>query len=142
MEWSGEAGLPAPPERVRAALRDRGLLGRLLPAARTLRETADGGLEGELAVGVPPLVQRYPLRLRAGEDGEGLHLEAAGLGRAEGLRLEVRCSLRPGGRPGTTLLRYGLRLELGGLSRLLGAPAASRLVSEFLAGLARELGGP
>lgn len=138
MELAGEQVLAATPEQVDAALNDREAVARLVPAAAGFTPCADGVFAGRLVVGRPPLGRAYPAELRVRrEAGGGLRLLLTGRQGAAELRLEAECQLACGPRPGTTLLRYALRGELGGLGGLLGA-ASARLVQDFLRGLERE----
>lgn len=140
MELCGEAVLNASPDRVRALLNDREVMGRLLPATRDLRPVAPGTLEGALVLGVPPLGQRVPVRVTVKEEGEWVRLRVAGTGRAEGMWLNADCALSAGAAQGSTRLAYRLAAELGALGRLLGEATGARLIAGFLDGLRRELG--
>lgn len=139
MELTGETTLAAAPDQVRAVLRDREAMRRLVPAARDLAPGAGGDLEGVVVLGVPPVAQRYPVRVSVEEDGAGLRLRAAGTGRAEGMWLHADCNLAPGAQGGSTRLTYRLAAEVGALGRLIGGAAGARLVAGFLDGLRREL---
>lgn len=134
MEQSGTHLLPFPPERVRAILRDPGTLARLLARQGVFRPVAPGLYEGVVVVGVPPLAQRYPARLRTTFDNDVVVAEVLGEGRAAGSYLQAECRLCPGPGAGTTL-HYRVRAELGGSARLFGTTAAARLTADFLRGL-------
>ena len=140
MECSGAVVLAGPPEKVRALLRDRRVLGRLIPAWRDLREVGPGAYVGALVVGLPPLGQRYPVRIVAAEDEGGMRVSAVGTGRAEGLSVEADCRLGAGPAARTTALGYRVRADFGRLAWLSNL-AGPHLVSDFLAGLGRELVG-
>lgn|GEM_PF-5683351 len=140
MDLAGEYTLAAPPDRVRSALRDRKAVGRLVPAVAEFAPVGPGEYAGTVVVGHPPLGRSYPAHLvvREEEGGEGLALVLTGTGRAEGLHATARCRLRPGPRPGTTLLRYAVTADFGTIGGLFG-PAAGRMVGDFFRGLEGEL---
>ena len=141
MELTGETAFPVPPERVAAALRNREVLSRLLPAARDLAPAGGGVVEGALVVGIPPLAQRYPVRVAVEEQWPSLRLRATGTGRAEGMWLHADCTLLPGPDAGTTRLTWRVTADVGAVGRLVGDTMAARLVTGFLDGLQREVAG-
>lgn len=145
MELAGEALLRATPERVWAALGDRGLLDRLLPAGSGLQPVGPGEFVGTIAFGTPPMVRRHDARARVSKDGDTFRVEVVGTGRSSGLSLDMECVLAPGPVGESTAVRYSLRADLGGLSAWVGAGVAKGLVAGFFrsfdAALAGE-GGP
>ncbi len=134
MEQRGTHRLPFPPDRVRSILRDPGTLARLLARQGVFRPVAPGLYEGVVVVGVPPLAQRYPARLRTTFDHDVVVAEVLGEGRAAGSYIQAECRLCPGPGAGTTL-QYRVRAELGGSARLFETTAAARLTADFLRGL-------
>ncbi len=139
MELTGETMLQAPRARVAAVLRDHEVMCRLLPAAQDLVPVGGGVMEGVLVLGIPPLAQRYPVRVALEQQGSCLRLRAAGTGRAEGMWLQADCALVPGVGDRSTRLIWRLTADVGALGRLMGDGVAARLIAGFLDGLQREL---
>ena len=141
MELNGVTTLYAGPDQVRAVLRDRETMARLLPASRELVAAGQGRFEGVLTLGVPPLAARYPVRVAVDESETCIQLRVSGTGRAEGMWLRADCELEPGAAAGSTRMTYHLAAEVGSLGRLIGDAAGARLIAGFLDGLRRELTG-
>ena len=137
--------MPAPRQRVFAALVDAAILQRCIPGCESLRETAPDVYEATLKIGVAGLKGSYSGKtaIRDKRPPDALTLDVDGKGGAGFVRGSAAMSLGPGETDEFTRVDCAADVQVGGLiaavgSRLVEA-AAKKLADDFFRQLSVEL---
>jgi carbon monoxide dehydrogenase subunit G len=144
MKLSLSSVVPAPPQRVFAALVDPAILQRCIPGCESLRETAPDTYEATLKIGVAGLKGTYTGKasIRDQRPPESLTLAFEGKGGPGFVRGSAAIALSAAGDGHATLLACDADVQVGGLiaavgSRLVEA-AAKKLADDFFRQLSSE----
>jgi uncharacterized protein len=137
--------VPAPRERVFAALVDPSILARCIPGCESLNETSPDVYEATLKIGIAGLKGTYAGKaaIRDKRPPESLTLEVDGKGGAGFVRGAAIMSIGPGETAEYTRVDCTADVQVGGLiaavgSRLVEA-AAKKLADDFFRQLSIEL---
>jgi hypothetical protein len=143
VKFSATYRVPAPPDRVFAALQDPAVLCRCLEGCQQLTRQDDGTYEARLTVGLGSIKGSYAGKARMIDlqPPQAFTLSIDGKGAAGWVRGSARMQLSPDG--AGTLVACDADGQVGGViaavgSRLIDA-AARRLSDRFFEALAREL---
>ena len=145
MKLSLSSIVPAPRERVFAALVDRAILQRCIPGCESLKETAPDAFEVTLKVGVAGLKGTYTgtVSIRDSRPPESLTLAFQGKGGPGFVRGSAAITLSPDDDAGATRVACDADVQVGGLiaavgSRLVEA-AAKKQADDFFRALSTAL---
>jgi carbon monoxide dehydrogenase subunit G len=145
MKLSLSSMVPAPRERVFAALVDPAILQRCIPGCESLKETAPDTYEATLKVGVAGLKGTYTGKasIRDAHPPESLTLAFEGKGGPGFVRGSAAIALTAEGDGSATRVACDADVQVGGLiaavgSRLVEA-AAKKLAADFFQQLSQEL---
>ncbi|MBX5453439.1 MAG: carbon monoxide dehydrogenase subunit G [Acidobacteriia bacterium] len=150
MEMTSERRIPAPREKVWAALNDPDILKAAIPGCESLEKVTDHELKAAAAVKIGPISARFTGKVQLSDldppnsytiSGEG---QGGVAGFAKGT---ARVELLPDGPDGNeTLLRYSVNAQVGGKIAQLGArlidAAAKSMADQFFSRFAAELTPP
>lgn len=146
MEMSGERRIPAPRERVWAALNDPAVLQASIPGCESVERTAEDQFQARVALKLGPMSARFggkvtltninpPVSYTISGEGQG-----GAMGFAKG---GADVALEEDG-PETTVLRYDVRAQVGGKMAQLGArlidSTARSMADQFFDRFAAQLG--
>jgi len=147
MDVTGEYRIPAPRERVWAALNDPGMLARCIPGCRELRQTSPEEMTAKVALKVGPVSATFAgtVRFEDVRAPEGYVLVGQGNGGMAGFaKGRAAVSLAEDG--GETVLTYEAEAEVGGKIASLGSrliqSTSRKLADQFFGTFAAELGAP
>jgi len=146
MELKGEYRIPAPRERVWAALNDPEVLKASIAGCQQLEKVADNEFKAIVATRVGPVSATFrgTVTLSDRDPPNGYTLTGQGQGGAAGFaKMRSQVSLAPDGE--ATVLTYTAHAEIGGKlasvgSRLVQA-VAKKNADDFFGAFARQLGG-
>jgi hypothetical protein len=146
MEMSGERRIPAPRERVWAALNDPAVLQASIPGCESVERTAEDQFQARVALKLGPMSARFggkvtltninpPVSYTISGEGQG-----GAMGFAKG---GADVALEEEG-PEATVLRYDVRAQVGGKMAQLGArlidSTAKSMADQFFDRFAAQLG--
>ena len=145
MELSDEIMIPAPRDKVYAALNDPDVLKDCIPGCEELEKTSDTDLAAKVRLKIGPVKARFggTVTLDPSEAPERFSLTGQGNGGAAGFAkggADVHLTEVEGG----TLLKYDARAEIGGKLAQLGnrlvQGTAKKLSAQFFADFAERVG--
>ena len=144
MQLHEEILIPAPRDRVYAALNDTDILRAAIPGCEELTEDDDGALNAVVLLKVGPVKARFrgKVTLDRSAAPEGFSLQGEGQGGPAGFaRGGAQVQLEDRG--AETLLRYDARAEIGGKIAQLGSRliqgTARKLAAQFFASLSQQV---
>lgn len=146
MELTGEYRIPAPRDRVWAALNDPQVLKASIAGCQELEKVTDSEFRAIVTTRVGPVSATFRgnVTLSDQDPPNGYTLTGQGQGGAAGFaKMQTRVSLAPDG--DATVLTYTAKAEIGGKlasvgSRLVQA-VAKKNADDFFGAFARQLGG-
>lgn len=146
MDISGEYRIPAPRERVYAALNDPEVLRACIPGCRILDKVSDTEFTSTVAAKVGPVSATFRgnVVLSDLDPPRGYTISGQGQGGAAGFaRMSAKVTLDEDN--GQTLLRYEARADVGGKLASVGSRlvqgVAKKNADDFFSAFARMLGG-
>ena len=146
MDISGEYRIPAPRERVWAALNDPEVLRNSIPGCRSLDKVSDTEFNSMVAAKVGPVSATFRgnVVLSDLDPPRGYTISGQGQGGAAGFaRMSAKVMLDEDN--GATLLRYEARADVGGKLASVGSRlvqgVAKKNADDFFSAFARALGG-
>jgi uncharacterized protein len=146
MDLSGEYRIPAPRERVWAALNDPEVLRACIPGCRSLDKVSDTEFASTVAAKVGPVSATFrgSVVLSDLDPPRGYTISGQGQGGAAGFaRMSAKVTLDDD--QGETLLRYEARADVGGKLASVGSRlvqgVAKKNADDFFSAFARLLGG-
>ncbi|MGE5668010.1 MAG: SRPBCC family protein [Betaproteobacteria bacterium] len=146
MDLSGEYRIPAPRERVWAALNDPEVLRACIPGCRSLDKVSDTEFASTVAAKVGPVSATFrgSVVLSDLDPPRGYTISGQGQGGAAGFaRMSAKVALDED--EGETLLRYEARADVGGKLASVGSRlvqgVAKKNADDFFSAFARTLGG-
>jgi carbon monoxide dehydrogenase subunit G len=148
MDMSGEYRIPAPRDKVWAALNNPETLKASLPGCESLEKTGDNQFAATVVAKVGPVKAKFNgnVALSNLNPPESYTIAGEGKGGAAGFAkggAEVR--LAEDGAD-TTVLRYTAKADVGGKLAQLGSRlidgTAKKMADEFFSNFARQVGGP
>jgi uncharacterized protein len=148
MDMSGEYRIPAPRDKVWAALNDPETLKASLPGCETLEKTGDNQFAATVVAKVGPVKAKFNgnVALSNLNPPESYTIAGEGKGGAAGFAkggADVR--LTPDGAD-TTVLRYTAKADVGGKLAQLGSRlidgTAKKMADEFFDNFCRQVAGP
>ncbi len=146
MDLSGEYRIPAPRERVWAALNDPDVLRACIPGCRSLDKVSDTEFASTVAAKVGPVSATFrgSVVLSDLDPPRGYTISGQGQGGAAGFaRMSAKVTLDDD--QGETLLRYEARADVGGKLASVGSRlvqgVAKKNADDFFSAFARTLGG-
>ena len=144
MELTNTRLVPAPPDRVWAALNDPDVLKACIPGCESFDQTPDGSCATTVAARVGPVSARFSGRVELAdvEPPVGYTIRFSGQGGAAGFANgEAKVHLAPA--EGGTALSYTANAQVGGKIAQIGSRlidgAAAKLADEFFAAFAQRL---
>ena len=146
MDMTGERRIPAPREKVWAALSDPEVLRRCIPGCDSVSRTGPGAYSGAAGVRIGPISARFTgeAKVADAEPPAACTIAAEAQGGVAG-SARIGAKLRLADDPGGTLLTYEVDAELAGkiaqLGSLLIDPSARQMADQFLDCLAKTLAG-
>lgn len=147
MEMSGEFAIPAPIDRVWAALNDPEILRASVPGCQSITRLSDTEMEGAVTASVGPVQATFKGSVTLSDINPpySYTLTGQGKGGAAGFVKGVaKVSLSQSG--GITLLRYAVEASVGGKLAQIGQRlidgAAKKLSEEFFGNFSKFLGAP
>ncbi|MCC6197018.1 MAG: carbon monoxide dehydrogenase subunit G [Burkholderiales bacterium] len=148
MEMSNDRTIPAPPDKVWAALNDPAILKDSLPGCESLERVDDTTYKATMAAKVGPVSARFngTMRITDSTPPSGYTLRFEGQGGVAGFANgEAQVKLAPAD-GNATLLHYDVKAQVGGKiaqigSRLIDA-AAAKLADDFFARFSERLAPP
>ncbi|PRX37141.1 hypothetical protein SAMN05216257_101159 [Meinhardsimonia xiamenensis] len=147
MELTDEIRVPAPRDRVYAALNDPEILARCIPGCEELKATGPGEYEAKVVLKIGPVKARFGgvVKLDDTNAPEAFSLTGEGKGGAAGFaKGGADVTLTEDGEE--TVLRYTAKVEIGGKIAQLGsrliAGTAKKLSAKFFSCFAEELSQP
>lgn len=148
MQLTNTRTVPAPPDKVWAALNDPEVLKQSVPGCESLERVDDATWKAVVAARIGPVSARFAgtMRITDSTPPTGYTLRFEGQGGAAGFANgEARVSLAPADN-GATLLSYDVKAQVGGKiaqigSRLVDA-AAAKLADDFFARFSERLAPP
>ena len=147
MEMSGEYTIPAPREKVWAALNDAGVLQQCIPGAETVEQTADDAFEATVKAKVGPVSARFKgkVQLTNIDAPNGYTISGEGSGGAAGFAKGSADVALEDTADGGTKLSYAVKAQVGGKLAQIGQrfidSTASKLADEFFGNFSKALGG-
>ena len=148
MEMSGEYTIPAPREKVWAALNDAGILQQCIPGAETVEQTADDAFEATVKAKVGPVSARFKgkVKLTNIDAPNGYTISGEGSGGAAGFAkgsADVSLVDVP---DGGTKLSYAVKAQVGGKLAQIGQrfidSTAAKMSEEFFSNFSKVAGQP
>jgi carbon monoxide dehydrogenase subunit G len=146
MDISGEYRIPAPRERVYAALNDPEVLRACIPGCRSLDKVSDTEFTSTVAAKVGPVSATFRgnVVLSDLDPPRGYTISGQGQGGAAGFaRMSAKVMLDEDN--GATVLRYEARADVGGKLASVGSRlvqgVAKKNADDFFSAFARTLGG-
>ncbi len=147
LEFSGEYRIPAPQQRVWAALNDPAVLQASIAGCRQLDKVSDSEFSAIVVAKVGPVSATFRGSVELGEiDAPNSYtLTGRGQGGAAGFaRMTARVMLRPDG--DETVLQYTASADIGGKLASVGSrlvqSVAKKNADDFFSAFARQLGAP
>jgi uncharacterized protein len=147
MELNGDILIPAPRDKVWAALNDPAVLARCIPGCEAMEATSDTERTARVAVKVGPVRARFTghIRLHDVRPGEGCTLHFEGSGGAAGMA-KGQSSVTLTDEDGSTRLTYTTQASVGGKLGQVGGrmidAAAKQLADQFFAAFLAECAPP
>jgi carbon monoxide dehydrogenase subunit G len=146
MDISGEFTIPAPRERVWAALNDPETLKRCIPGCESLEQTSDTAFDAKMSAKIGPVKARFDtaIELSNVNPPQSYTISGQGKGGPAGFgKGSADVSLEAQG--DATVLRYSAALQVGGKlaqigSRLVGG-TARKIANDFFSKFTEELSG-
>lgn len=146
MEMSGEFRIPAPREKVWAALNDPEILQQSVPGCQSITKLSDTEMEGAVTASVGPVKATFKgsVTLSDINPPHGYTLTGQGKGGPAGFAKGIaKVSLTEEG--GMTVLRYSVDASVGGKLAQIGQRlidgTAKKLSEEFFGNFSKILGG-
>lgn len=147
MDMSGEYKIPAPREKVWAALNDADMLRQSIPGAESVVKTADDEFEAVAKAKVGPVSARFKgkVKLTDIDPPNGYTISGEGNGGAAGFaKGAAKVSLTETG-DGGTLLAYTVNAQVGGKLAQIGQrfidSTAAKMAEEFFSNFSALTGG-
>ncbi len=146
MEMTGERRLPAPRDRVWAALNDPDILRTSIPGCRSLEPAGDNGFKATAAVKIGPIAANFAgeVRLLDLDPPNAYRIEGSGQGGAAGFA-KGGAAVRLTAEGRETLLNYTVKAEVGGKLAQLGArlidASAKQMADQFFDNFAAAVAG-
>lgn len=147
MDMSGEVRIPAPQERVWAALNDPDTLRQAIPGCEELIKVSDTELEAAARAKIGPVSARFKGKVTLSDINPptGYTLTGEGSGGAAGFaKGEAQVSLRSDG--DGTILHYTVKASVGGKLAQIGQRlidgAAKKMADDFFERLSELAAGP
>lgn len=148
MQLTNTKIVPAPPDKVWAALNDPAILKECVPGCESLERIDDTTWKAIVASRIGPVSARFggTMRITDSTPPTGYTLRFEGQGGAAGFANgEARVELTPG-EDASTLLTYDVKAQVGGKiaqigSRLVDA-AAAKIADDFFANFSQRLAPP
>ena len=148
MQLTNTRTVPAPPDKVWAALNDPAVLKECVPGCESLERVDDSTFKAAVAARIGPVSARFggTMRITDSTPPTGYTLRFEGQGGAAGFANgEARVTLAPADNA-STLLSYDVKAQVGGKiaqigSRLVDA-AAAKLADDFFARFSERLAPP
>ena len=148
MEMSGEYTIPAPRDKVWAALNDASILQQCIPGAETVEQTADDEFQATVKAKVGPVSARFKgkVKLTNIDPPNGYTISGEGSGGAAGFaKGSADVSLEDTG-DGGTKLSYAVKAQVGGKLAQIGQrfidSTASKMSEEFFSNFSKVAGQP
>ena len=148
MEMTNSRIVPAPPEKVWAALNDPDILKACLPGCETFERTGDDEWRAVMAARVGPVSARFTgtMRMTDSTPPTGYTLRFEGQGGAAGFANgEAKVTLAPAGDDQTALI-YAVKANVGGKIAQIGSRlidgAAAKLADDFFGAFSARLAPP
>ncbi len=145
MEMTNTRVVPAPPDRVWAALNDPEALKASLPGCESLERVSDDEWRAVMATKVGPVSARFTgtMRMRDIDPPTGYTLKFEGQGGAAGFANgEAKVSLQPAANDQTSLT-YAVKAQVGGKLAQIGSRlidgAAAKIADDFFARFSERL---
>jgi carbon monoxide dehydrogenase subunit G len=141
MRFSGEREVPAPIERVWAALHDSEVLRASIPGCEELAPVRGGVYTAALTARVGPVVAAYrgTFSIEDLRSGREIRVGVEGRGRCGRLDVDLHVALMTGRRPATTALRYEAVATVSGLVARLGTGSMTLAGNHFTGCFFRDL---
>ena len=147
MDMSGERRIPAPREKVWAALNDPAILQASIPGCESMEKLSDSELKATAAVKIGPISARFTGRVNLLDldPPNGYRIEGEGQGGVAGFaKGGATVKLTDDG--GDTLLSYDVKAQVGGKIAQLGArlidATAKQMADAFFDRFAATVGAP
>ena len=146
MEMSGEYTIPAPREKVWAALNDAGILQQCIPGAETVEQTADDAFEATVKAKVGPVSARFKgkVKLTNIDAPNGYTISGEGSGGAAGFAKGSADVALEDAADGGTRLSYTVKAQVGGKLAQIGQrfidSTASKMSEEFFSNFSKIAG--
>jgi carbon monoxide dehydrogenase subunit G len=148
MEMTGERRIPAPRERVWAALNDPAVLQAAIPGCESVERIADDQFQAKVAMKLGPMSARFggKVTLSNINPPESYTISGEGTGGAMGFaKGGADVALEAEG-PEATVLRYNVKAQVGGKMAQLGArlidSTAKSMADQFFDRFAAQLSPP
>ncbi len=145
MEMSGERRIPAPRQQVWEALNDPEVLRASIPGCESVDRTAEDQFQARVAVKLGPMSAKFSgkVKLENINPPHGYHIGGEGNGGAMGFaKGGADVALEELG-PSETLLKYGVKAQVGGKIAQLGArlidSTAKQMADQFFDRFAAQL---
>jgi len=145
VKLSGSQLLPAPPEKVWAAITDTEVLARCLPGTERLEPAGPDRYKAVVGFALAAISGKYngTLEFAAKKQPDSLTLKIEGKGTPGFMKGEGRVTLAPAGEGRQTDLRYEGEAQVGGMIAAVGQRmievAARKIVSQFFEKFSSEL---
>ena len=145
MDMTGEYRIPAPRERVWAALNDPEILKQAIPGCETLNKVSDTELEAQVRAKIGPVSAKFAGKVTLGDlnPPESYRSSGEGKGGAAGFaKGGANVSLAEDG--ATTILRYTASADVGGKLAQIGSRlvqgSAKKMADDFFSKFAKIVG--